>query len=519
MKHNSILLCAASAMVLLGSASCSDLLDIPQHGVLNYDTYYNTDEQIESASAAMYLEVRGWEYNVMLTKNMLTDDFTAGGAQRGDNIDLERLNEFTFDAEESYIENMFTTYYTLIYKANVVLGHVDESMSEMARMACAEAKTLRAWAYFDLITMWGNPPLVDHELLPSEYSMPNASKEQLWAFVEKDLTEAIESGALAEKSSVSDNTTWRVTKQFAQAVLGKAYLWQGKYEEAAKQFNAVVESEKYKLFDGEYGDMHRVSNKHNCESIFESNRIHDDNNQYQNFTMYYIMINWRMDKLDYPGDTPLMNTGFGFRVPADDLYREFVRIEGADGYRLNQTLKTYEQIKDQLGMSVKPGSTVLNEGYFMWKDRALSEDRGFSNDYFYNGNPLWMRYAEVLLCGAEASLLAGDAATATDYVNQVRARARLAPLSTVTLDDIKVEKRLELCGEGQRFQDLVRWGEAASRLADNGKTYPVLSANGNVEYVATNNASAGFKAGKNEVLPYPATEKRLNDNIVQNIGY
>ncbi len=295
MKTRNILLTVAAVCTF---AACSDKLDIPQHGVLDYNTYYQTDDQIRSAEMAMYLEVRGWEYNVKLCKAMFTDDFWAGGSMRGDNTDLEHLNEFTFDAEQDYVQNMFTTFYTLIYKANVILGHVDPELGTVAKSAIAEAKVFRAFAYFDLKTMWGNPPLVDHELAPSEYNVPNGSDEELWSLMETDLTEAINSGFLQEKSSADDNLTWHVTKQFAQALLGKVYLWQGKNAEAAAQFDAVVNSGKYRLMD-DYGVIFRSSHKHNPESLFESNRVHDDNDSFQNFSMYALMTNWRMDKMNW----------------------------------------------------------------------------------------------------------------------------------------------------------------------------------------------------------------------------
>lgn len=515
MKTRNILLTAVAAICTLFLTSCSDLLDIPQHGVLDYNTYYQTDDQILSADIAMYLEVRGWEFNAKLCKAMFTDDFWAGGSMRGDNTDLEHLNEFTFDAEQSYLKSMFTTYYTLIYKANVILGHVDEDMGEMARMARAEAKVFRAFAYFDLKTMWGNPPLVDHELAPSEYNVPNGTDEELWGLMEKDLTEAISSGALAEKTSLNDTETWRVTKQFAQALLGKVYLWQGKNSEAAAQFDAIVNSNKYALME-DFSLIHRASHKHNCESMFESNRIHDDNNSWQNFSMYGLMTNWRMDKMNWPADTPIMNTGWGFRVPTKSLYDDFVKEEGVDGYRLNWSLKTLDQLQSELGITLK--SPVIGEGYFMWKLRILAEERGMGSDYVYMANTLWMRYAEVLLCGAEAHLAAGNMSKAAEYLNMIRTRAHLPAKNGITLEDIKIEKRLELFGEGTRFQDLLRWGEGA-KMANNGKAYPLLQVNGQVVWESCGNPSYGFKAGKNEKLPYPAAEIRLNSNIVQNPGY
>ncbi len=512
MKTRNIILTVAAFCTLL---SCSNKLDIPQHGVLDYNTYYQTDEQIESAEVAMYLEVRGWEYNVKLCKAMLTDDFWAGGSMRGDNTDLEHLNEFTFDAEQDYIKNMFTTYYTLIYKANVILGHVDPEKGDMAQHAIAEAKVFRAFAYFDLKTMWGNPPLVDHELAPSEYNVPNGTDEELWGLMETDLTEAISSGYLDEKSSADDSETWHVTKQFAQALLGKVYLWQGKNEEAAAQFDAVVSSGKYRLMD-DYSAIFRSTDKHSCESLFESNRVHDDNDSFQNFSLYALMTNWRMDKMNWPADTPIMNTGWGFRVPTASLYNDFVAVEGADGYRLNNSLKTLDQLASELSITLK--APIIGEGYFMWKLRILAEERGMGNDFVYAANTIWMRYAEVLLCGAEAHFLAGNTSKATEYLNMIRTRAQAPTVGTATLEEIKREKRIELFGEGTRFQDLLRWGEGA-KMSENGNLYPQLEVNGQVNWVSCGNSIYGFQSGKHECLPYPATEIRLNSEIVQNPGY
>jgi len=526
MKTRNIILAAIAGVSVLLAASCSSKLDIPQHGVLNYETYYNTDEEIAAAEAAMYLEVRGWEYNVKLTKDMLTDDFYAGGAMRGDNANLEALNEFTFDAEESYIEGMFTTYYSLIYKANVILGHVDENVSNLAKQARAEAKVFRAFAYFDLISMWGNPPIVDHELAPSEYNVPNGSSEDLWNLVVTDLTEAISSGYLMEKTSVDDKTTWHVTKQFAQALLGKAYLWMATdlgdnsyYAKAAEQFDAVVQSGLYKLVSLDvYPQMFTGDNKYNSENIFESNRVYDSNNSWANFTMYGLMIGWRTDRFVF-GELPIASLSWGFRVPKKDLYNAFVENEGENGARLAKTILTYSQIQEQYSASIIAGNTIVLDGLEMWKGIPLNEhiDPG-TYGYCWNADCLWMRYAEVLLCGAEAHLMAGNTDKASTYLNMVRARAGLAD-KTATLDAIKLEKRLELCGESIRFQDLLRWGEAAEKMADNGNTYPVMSSNGEITYVSCNNSVHGFKSGKHEHLPYPATEIRLNSEINQNPGY
>lgn len=519
LKLNNILMIAAVSAITL--SSCAEKLDIPQHGVLNYDTYYQTDEDAESAIIACYLQMRGLNYNYTLGKNMLTDDFWAGGGGRNDNAELEQLNEFTFGTDQSMLQGMFESYYQIVYKANVVLGHVTGDSPVMAR-AKAEAKVFRAWAYFELISMWGNPPLVDHELEPSEYQKPNGTTEELWGLVETDLAEAISSGCLSEKTSLNDKT-WRITKQFAQAILGKAYLWQGKYQEAAEQFDLVVDSGLYELY-GDYENILCVEAKQNCESLFESIKYDDVNNAWDNFDMTGVMIHYRTDKMTLGEGDQLADTGWGFLNPTRSLYEDFVKVEGEDGYRLNCTLKTYEQMKDR-GHSVNVGQSIISEGYFMWKWRGTKSrfSQYVSGMAFFmdTNNPRWMRYAEVLLCGAEAHLMAGNTGKATDYLNRVRTRAKAPLAGSVTLDDIKTEKRIELCGESLRYQDLVRWGDAEKRLKDNGSRCPALESNGNVKYTKYNGedpSKYGFKPKHNR-LPYPGVEIRLNKAIEQNEGW
>lgn len=508
----------AISATVLALSSCSNKLDIPRKGVMDKDTYYSDDENLISSSAAMYLEVRGWEYNVQLCKNMLTDDFYAGGAARGDNVNLEALNEFSFTSEESYIESMFTTYYSLVYKANVILDNVDPSVSATAALVVAEAHTLRAWAYFDLITMWGNPPIVDHQLAPSEYSVANGSTEDLWEMVEKDLTTAITSGALPQKSNVNDVSTWRVTKQFAQAILGKTYLWQEKFESAAKVFDEIVDSGLYELFTADnFGNMAQAKYNMNCESMFESVRVNDNDNMGSNITLLYLMTSWRASggEMTIPSDV-CFNAGWGFIVPTKDLYDSFV--EAGEDYRLSETMKTYDQIT-QMGVSVN--TNIINAGYWMWKNRLTSEEAVYSGWATYR-SVRWMRFAEVLLCAAEAHLRGNyQPEKAATYVNRIRERAQLPALGNVELADIKREKRHEFVGECLRFQDLLRWGDAAAKLKNNGLQYPICAPNGTVTMNPTGKteSNAGFKTGKHEYLPYPYTETTLNPNIVQHIGY
>ncbi|MCU4163481.1 RagB/SusD family nutrient uptake outer membrane protein [Carboxylicivirga caseinilyticus] len=508
----------AVASVMLGMLSCEKELEITQNGSVSLEEYYGSDESAEGAVTAIYSELRDMQYDYKFLKNICSDDVWAGGANRGDNSDLERMNEFTFTAEHAFLSGCFESYYSIIYDANIVLTYI-EADSDIKKQMIAEAKVFRAFAYIDLISMWGTPPLVDHPLEPSEYSMENGDVDELWAFVEQDLTDAIESGYLVEKSGVDDNSVYRVTKQFAQALLGKAHLYQEDYSAAASVFEEVISSGLYDLYDGDYDDITAFSNKNNCESLFESNRVVDENNVWNNFNMYQLMIHWRSDRFDEDlSEIGLASLGWGFCAPQEGLYDAFVEEEGEDGYRLNLTMKTYEQVQE-MGVGLKSGLTIIGEGYFWWKSKITSDEVPAAGYGFaWDANSQIMRYADVLLMAAEANLQAGSQDKADTYLNLVRSRAQLSS-KTATMDAIKLERRLELCFEDVRYQDLIRWGDAATILADQGESYPVMAANGTITYKSVNSSGKyGFQE-KNALFPFPAQETELNTNIEQNTGW
>ncbi len=507
--------------------SCEDQLIVDQQGATSVESFYKTDEDANQAIAAVYFQWRSQAYNDFFLKNCLSDDINSGGGSRGDNAILEQLNEYKFSPSNSTASGYFSGMYTLIYRANLVINNFTAE-SAAKKKAIAEAKVARAWAYFNLVTLWGPVPLVTKPLSPSEYQQPNGVITELWALVEKDLNEAISAGVLPEKSSVSDKSIGaKLTKQFAMALLGKSQLFEGKNAEAATTLKAVITSGKYALIS-DYGNVLRKVEDFGTENLFEVNSINDGDNAFnQGTTILGTMYGWRSDKMSlfgyYMNAHDMYPAGWGFANPTKNLYDAFVEMEGTDGYRLNNTLKTYDQIKT-IGAPIAPVSINVgtslygHEGYFSWKFRFIgSEVITNSWGYATDNNYRIMRYAEVLLLAAEACLQSGDQASALNYINQIRTRAKLPVLSSITLNDVKKEKRLELCMEMVRFQDLVRWGDAATALANRGKQVPVF--NGTAVSYPYTNETYGFKTGKNELLPFPEHEMGVNQNLVQNPGW
>ena len=342
----------------------------------------------------------------------------------------------------------------------------------------------------------------------------------MWAIVESDLTEAINSGTLPSKSGVNDEETGiRATKELAQALLGKAYLFEGKYGEAASMLDNVINSGKYALFTDGYDLQFHAPYNNNCESLFELQKRNDQEQISMDFV--FIMQGWRTDKLSYSGEAAsvLAQGMYGFMNPRKSLYDAFVAWEGANGYRLNKTMMTYDQVEN-FGVKLQAGQFLYgSEGYFMYKNQSFKEDLviDFSGFQCFQFTDLKvMRYAEVLLLAAEAQLQAGNSGKALDYINQIRTRAQETPLSSVSLNDIKTEKRLELCNEAVRYQDLVRWGDAEAAMKDQGKEIPSFTTTG-VEW-NFKNQNYGFKE-KNKLLPIPLKEIELNPNMTQNANW
>ncbi|TCK80787.1 RagB/SusD family nutrient uptake outer membrane protein [Albibacterium bauzanense] len=506
-------------------SSCKDSLIVPQKGATSTEDFYKTDSDAQEAIAAVYSAWRGSQFNQYFLKNLLSDDIITGGGARGDNAQFEQVNEYNFGPANTTVSGVFSSYYNIIYLSNQVINNLETDTDIKAR-ANAEAKVVRAAIYFDLVTLWGAVPLVTAELTPSEYQQPNGNIADIWKQIETDYTEAIASGALPKKGSAKNLAEpARLTEEAAIAFLGKAQVFQGKNAEAATTLKKIINPGKYSLY-ADYENVLRAVADFNNESIFEFNSINDpDNALNQGNTILGTMLGYRSDKLNltgyYSGVQPIYPAGWGFASPRVGLYNAFVQMEGTNGYRLNNTIKTY---KDLMAMTItlNPGTGLYgNEGYFNWKQRYIgSEVIPTSFGFTITANYRVMRYAEVLLLAAEASIKSNDPASALTYVNMVRERAHLTKLGSVTLDDIKKEKRLELCFEGVRFQDLVRWGDAKSALENQGKNVPVFfgvkgDGSFDVQYPYTNTVF-GFITGKHELLPFPEHEMNVNKQIDQN---
>lgn len=529
--------------------SCESELDIPKKGNQGAEEeYYKTDEHAKSAIALCY---RQWTvmFNwLSFTADSLADDTYTGGSDAGDDPADHQLNNYNIGTENERVEYVYSALYELIYYSNLVIEKVgdfneENPQTDFKTQCLAEAYFFRGFAHFYLAAFWGNAPVVDHLLQPSEYSVSNSADGECMEQAAKDMRKSLEIGHLKSKSGPNDQVAVTyITVEGVKAMLGKVYLYQKKYAESAAMLDEVIKSGKYALYEGEYEDILKYACNWCCENVLEGQAPDDPDYRvaagFQTYTCIY--PGWRLDAIDWSGldnkfvddegDTyyvvkpeweDINRTGYGFFNPRKCAYDAFVKCEGADGYRTQSVIKTVDFVRDVMMLKLtKPlhGHDV----YFNWKQRFLKSDMIYDNGGWNvrtKTTPRWMRYAEVLLNAAEAHYMNNNAGQAKEYVNMVRARAKADAYPSVTMEEIKLERQCELFMEHNRWFDLVRWGDAATVLANQGKVTLNLDVNWQTVEDVSSNPAYGFKAGVHELLPYPNKEILLNPNIKQNPGY
>lgn len=501
-------------------AGCSKELNTEQNGVIAMNGFYKGDEACEMAVTACYHEFTTqseffFGASGKFLDNILSDDMLNGGTSRDDMLDNRELNEYQFDYTNSTLKYVFQYQYRMIYRANLVINNYENGTTDIQKRAVAEAKVFRAMSNFNLVTFWKTAPLV-LEAIRDNNKAPNSTEAALWEQIESDLTDAINSGKLAKKASKDDRNTTRITTQFAQALLGKSYVFQGKWAEAEKILDEVRGTGLYGYLD-DYGKWAEATSNNNQEVIFSDNLANDPNNT--------VGANWATQSVNtnvlenhMALDYSMMS--FGLYGPSKGLIETFLTNE-PDSKRFRTTFKSYDDFLAS-GIKLKDGMEYYaNVGYFHWKYRASRASNTTGEFMAFWTNNVYMKYSEVTLLDAEAKLMQGK--SADDLINEIRDVAGVSHISGATMEDLKLEKRLQLVHDGCRWRDLVRWGDAPVALAEQGKEIPSflgLNSDGTYNVVPNRytNANYGFK-DRHKVLPFPETEMNVNPNIDQNEGW
>ena len=467
MKKNKILL--VSLMLLSGGVfmqSCSDdFIDVaPSESMTIGDLEkFNNDNGASYFVNSIYAKFLDWNMSTFAwigVTSIVSDDADKGSSPGDNGSDKNILDALTFTATTPSFKELFAANYQGINRANQALLYIpqlDKADPALRARLIGEAKFLRAFMYFTLVRSFGGVPLVDHVPVQGneadkKMQLTRVSKEEIYAFIEKDLKDAIQ--ALPTGTGGA-----KATQGAAHALLAKVYLYQKKWQLAVDETNLVT---GYSLTPN-FIDIYKVSGENNAESIFEINGSGSDNGRaIQQYTQVQ-------------GARGTGGWGWGFSTPTQGLY---------DAYSATDTRRDATIIHRDMTLydNRYVPATVENKFY---NYKAYSS--AFTDQASTDVNIRYLRYAEVLLIKAEAMNELGQTSAAIPFLNQVRNRANIGdtPASSQTdvRTDIWKQRRLELAFEHDRWFDLVRTGQAATAMAaDGGKV---------------------FKVGTHEVFPLP----------------
>tara|TARA_B110000879_G_scaffold177788_1_gene232559 strand:+ start:326 stop:1888 length:1563 start_codon:yes stop_codon:yes gene_type:complete len=503
-------------------SACNDYVDIIPIAT-NSENYFNNEEEYEDALIGVYDMLQTTLFNVMVG-HTASDDIIAGGDPNTfDQPTLQRIDKMIHSpSDNEQIQQIWQLMYAGYNRANYVLEFENKTEFENRDEVIAQVYFLRAHFIFELAKFFGNVPLAVEEragvnriantrlLFGDQYTIDRVNVTDIYAMLEADLKEAIPNLPLTRPAA----EIYKITKGTAQALLGKVYLYNKQYTEAAVEFNNVIDSGVYALLEGSaYTNLFTFEGENSAESVFEVQYTGVVGNNwdclYCNAGNYLPQSNG--PRSPYPNS--VYKEGWGINIVSKNLYKLYESQDRRRGVTiLAPATGTYGESRENSG--------YYNKKYLVRKDEPTVS----SDPVSYQNNYRVIRYADVLLMAAEAEAQSGGA-NAIDYLNQVRERAfngasRNYPYNGESdiLEAIYKERRLELAGEGHRFFDLVRTGKAK-------EAFDAYNASIDLESITANQKTErkiNFTVDKNEVFPIPLIELNLANSVEkweQNPGY
>ncbi|SMP17580.1 Starch-binding associating with outer membrane [Flavobacterium hercynium] len=481
------------------SISCSDeFVDPKPEYSIDSENYFNSKEEYDQALIAAYDLLQSSYVNVLLGE-IASDNTLAGGESPSDVIGFQQIDDMIHTPVNSNLKDIWNWMFAGVQRTNYILEFQDKTDFEGKNQLIAETRFLRAYYQFELVKWFGGIPMKGDARfkIGDEKLVKRSSVAEVYASIEADLIFAVDnlSPTAAQKG--------RVTKGAAQALLGKAYLYQDKFAESASTLQGLITGSPYSLVT-DYDAMFEAAGENGAESVFEVQYT-----DVEGAGFGCLQCSEGNVAVGFSGvrnfSGPLFSPGFSFNLPTQESFNAFevgdkrkaVAILDIAAFAAANT--SYDN-----GKGVAYGKGNEDTGFFNRKYLPRKRDKNAAGDLNLTNpnNYRAIRYADVLLMAAEAYNRGGiNDAQAREYLNQVRRRAfgdnnhDVSASGAALTDFILAERRLELFGEGHRFFDLVRTKRAEGTIP-------------------------GFKANKNELFPLPIEEIQFAaGNWDQNPGY
>ncbi|MDN5210946.1 RagB/SusD family nutrient uptake outer membrane protein [Fulvivirgaceae bacterium BMA12] len=477
-----------------------DNLSLSNPNELTPDTYFTSDAQLTASVNAIYTNLQSRGYyarRYFFTNDLMSQECFGLGSLAAD---LRQYIDHSFDPSNPGFQFFWENSFQGIAQANFVINNQEnfENMTEaVVNKRLGEAHYLRAHYYFELVSRFGDVPLLV-EIVTSPEGLPRTASEEIYQFILSDLTEAIR--LLPEKDVADAANLGRATRGTAQALKGMVHLFREEYTEASTEFQNVING-PYSLVD-DFNDNFEEESEHNDESIFEI----------QFNSAWGGSGAWSINGTGV-AEVTFRGQEYGFSawrnvIPSQELLEEFESDDPRLGYTFYAPGDTYGSNNE---FTVEAFVTIPDD-LPSWRkyQRYYKQENEDTNS---GVNFRFMRLANVILMQAEALAMSNNLPGAVDLLNQIRSRpsvnmplygtaemdSRGYPVSTQeqVINAIRHEKMVELAGEQVRYRDIIRWGMGPDVIPN-------------------------FQTGKHELWPIPQTEIDANPEMTnndQNPGY
>ncbi len=498
----------ALGILTMSIVACDDFLNNDPKTFVSEDGFYQTEGQIMRAVNGLY--------------GQLQPIYNATGAEGGGNLfalaemrsdntsyqfdtdnrgyqQLEEIDEFLMFPDNNWLNSTWDGLYDVILQANKILANINDiSFSEESdkNQAIGEVKSIRAFTYFHLVRLFGNIPLINESADSPEdaFTDTRASVGEVYDLIISDLNDAIE--VLPE--SYESGQAGRITKGAAYTILGDVYMTRENYADAIATLENVTEL-NYSLLNN-YADIYLPTNKNNAESIFEI-QFNGSETGEENVSIFaFAPIAAPNTSTLFP--FPNSGGGLGFNIPTEDMVNAYEdgdrRFDASIAFYTDSETSQYEVA---IGDSIPFIKKTYHPSTYPGPGRATENW------------PVY-RYSHVLLLLAEAYNEEGQTSQAYSYINMVRERAGLDPLSGLSQEQFRNavyhEQRVELAFENHRWYNLLRTDRAIEIMTEHGQQQiqdtPRLT-------------DAAYNIQDYKLLyPIPRREVRLN-NFEQNPGW
>ncbi|MFM2360214.1 MAG: hypothetical protein RLY16_2207 [Bacteroidota bacterium] len=515
-----IIICAA----LVFTVSCKkSFLDNAATDSVTLDNYYNNATEVNGAVGVLYNSV----WIDWFDKAFVDVGDVMGGTLYTRDDNYKTFYNFNVQSTDGLVGATWKSCYKAAGNASVLIQTFAQKKSKVANPAyldqgIAEAKFIRAFAYFYIARTFGDAPIVDDPVAitePGKYLVPRYLQKDVLRFAIEDLKVA------EQYLPATSYQPGRVTSYAAKGLMAKIYLYLKDYANAKLKAKEVIDyatanPTKIGLYE-DYGYMFTTAKaNNNKESLFalqwDASKSWNGGNPYQNYLAPYPLIGVAPTSAGgYSACTPSIdmldpNTGYAsgdLRKGWSIMQQGFHRAEWKNNSFPNGfTYDTTGQQTTATTIYTPTRSNVLK--YIVGPAGRADEPVNATHTSMCT---YMLRYADVLLVYAEASLLGGGIdATALSAYNAVHTRAGFAAVTTYTLDQLLRERKCEFAFEGDYWFDIQRQGYDKARQMIAAQERGNYNGDGSINSVRVN-----LSAATQLYLPVPQSEIILNPKLLE----